>query len=91
MNELTTEFHKYDLEEINLEYLKHASDSEKENVLPKTVGGSKVHLLLGIKNTKIQPVLSKFCLLEWECIFHLSRTWTDQGLFMLVRVNVSLG
>ena len=59
MNELTTEFHKYDLEEINLEYLKHASDGEKENILPKTVGGSKVHLLLGIKNTKIQPVLIK--------------------------------
>ena len=29
------------------------------NFLPKTLGGSKVHLLLGIKNTKIQPVLVK--------------------------------
>ena len=27
--------------------------------MPKTVGGSKVHLLLDIKNTKIQPVLIK--------------------------------
>ena len=35
MNELTTEFHKYDLEEINLEYLKYASDDEKVNILPK--------------------------------------------------------
>ena len=35
MNELTTEFHKYDLEEINLEYLKYASDDEKENILQK--------------------------------------------------------
>ena len=35
------------------------SGAEKEYVLPKTVGGSKVHLLLGIKNTKIQPVLIK--------------------------------
>ena len=26
-------------------------------VLPETVGGTKVHLLLGIKNTGIQPVL----------------------------------
>ena len=59
MNELSTEFHKYGLEEINLEYLKYASDGEKEHILPKTVGGSKVHLLLGIKNTKIQPVLIK--------------------------------
>ena len=59
MNEVTSEFHRYDLEEINQEYMKHASDGEKENILPKTVGGSKVHLLLGIKNTKIQPVLIK--------------------------------
>ena len=28
-------------------------------ILPKTVGGTKVHLLLGIKNTRIQPVLIK--------------------------------
>ena len=26
-------------------------------VLPETVGGTEVHLLLGIKNTRIQPVL----------------------------------
>ena len=45
MNEITSEFHKYDLEEINLEYLKYADEEERENVLPKTVGGSKVHLL----------------------------------------------
>ena len=59
MNEITTEFLKYDLEESNLEYLKYAGEGEKENILPKTVGDSKVHLLLGIKNTKIQPVLIK--------------------------------
>ena len=53
-HEITTEFQKYDLEEINLEYLKYAGEGEKETILPKTVGGSKVHLLLGIKNTKIQ-------------------------------------
>ena len=51
---ITTEFQKYDVEEINLEYLKYAGEGEKETILPKTVGGSKVHLLLGIKNTKIQ-------------------------------------
>ena len=41
MNEVTSEFQRYDLGEINLECLKHASDGEKENILPKTVGGSK--------------------------------------------------
>ena len=59
MKDVTAEFGKYDLKEINQEYLNNASGAEKEYVLPKTVGGSKVHLLLGIKNTKIQPVLIK--------------------------------
>ena len=39
--------------------MKYAGESEKENILPKTVEGSKVHLLLNIKNTKIQLVLIK--------------------------------
>ena len=59
MKDVTAEFGKYNLKEINQEYLNNASGAEKEYVLPKTVGGSKVHLLLGIKNTKIQPVLIK--------------------------------
>ena len=59
MNELTVEFPKYDLEEINVEFLEDASIEEKNYILPKSVGGSKVHLLLGIKNTKVQPVLLK--------------------------------
>ena len=37
MNEITTEFPKCDLEEINLEYLKYADEDERKNVLPKTV------------------------------------------------------
>ena len=35
MNEVTTGFHKYDLEEINREYLKYAGDGEKENFCQK--------------------------------------------------------
>ena len=34
-----------------------STDQEKDYILPKTVGGSKVHLLLGVKNTRIQPIL----------------------------------
>ena len=30
-----------------------------EQVLPKTVGGTKVHLLLGIKNSRLQTTLLK--------------------------------
>ena len=59
MKEVTTEFGKYDLEEINQEFLNNASSAEKNYILQKTVGGSKVHLLLGIRNTKIQSVLIK--------------------------------
>ena len=33
--------------------------TEKSYILPKTVGGTKVHLLLGVKNTRTQPVLIK--------------------------------
>ena len=53
MNEITNEFHKYDLKEINREYLKYTNEDERKKILPKTVGGSKVHLLLDIKNTRI--------------------------------------
>ena len=40
MKDVTAEFGKYDLEEMNQEYLINASGGEKEYVLPKTVGGS---------------------------------------------------
>ena len=33
--------------------------AEKDVILPKRVGGSRVHLLLGIKNTHLDPVLVK--------------------------------
>ena len=35
------------------------TSAELEYALPETVGGSKVHLLLGIKNTRIQPTLMR--------------------------------
>ena len=45
--------------EIAQEFKAIASLTEMDYVLPKRVGGTKVHLLLGIKNTQIQPVLIK--------------------------------
>ena len=42
-----------------LEYKETASSEEVEDVIPQAVGGKKVHLLLGIKNTSIQPTLLK--------------------------------
>ena len=39
------------------EFVSSSTESEKEYILSKTVRGTKVHLLLGVKNTRIQPVL----------------------------------
>ena len=54
---VTTKFGEYGLEELEKEFMSSTTESEKEYVLLKTVGGSRVHLLLGVKNTRIQPVL----------------------------------
>ena len=57
MKSVTMEFREYGLEEIGKEFISSATEQEKDYILPKTVGGSRVHLLLGVKNTRIQPVL----------------------------------
>ena len=59
MNDVTAGFGSYSLSEITREYREHAEPEEKNEVLPEKVGGSKVQLLLGIKNTKLDPVLLK--------------------------------
>ena len=41
------------------EYRDQAEPSEKDIILPERVGGSKVQLLLGIKNTNLDSVLVK--------------------------------
>ena len=52
MDNVTSGFGEYNLEVIK-EYKEYASSIELEYVLPQSVGGTKVHLLLGIKNTRI--------------------------------------
>lgn len=37
-------------------------DAKKDTVLPKCIGGPRVHLLLGVENTKLDPVLIKILL-----------------------------
>ena len=59
MDNLTSGFGEYDLEKVIQEYKETASDSESEFTVPQSFGGTKVHLLLGIKNTRIQPTLLK--------------------------------
>ena len=57
MKNVMTGFRKYNLKDEGQECKATASPTEMEYVLPETVGGTRVHLLLGIKNTRIQPVL----------------------------------
>ena len=45
--------------EIREEFKDQAEPAEKDVLLPERVGGSKVQLLLGIKNTNLDPVLVK--------------------------------
>ena len=57
MKSVTSEFGEYGLEEVAKVFVSSASELEKEYILPKMAGGSKVNLLLGVKNTRIQPTL----------------------------------
>ena len=57
MENVTAGFGEYNLKEIAQEFKETASLTELEYVLPETVGGTKVNLLLGIKNTRIQQTL----------------------------------
>ena len=57
MDNVISEFGEYYLEKVIQEYKETAFGSESEFVLPQSVGGMKVHLLLDIKNTRIQSTL----------------------------------
>ena len=59
MDSVTVGFGKYDLKEVIKEYRSSATLEELDDILPEMVGGSRVHLLLGINNTRIQPTLIK--------------------------------
>ena len=59
MDDVTEGFGVYDLSEICKEYREQLGSEAKDVVLPQKVGGSRVHLLLGIKNTNLDPVLVK--------------------------------
>ena len=59
MDSVTMEFRKYYLEEICEEYRKSCNEGDNIEQLPPYIGGSPVHLLIGIKNTRLSPVLIK--------------------------------
>ena len=51
MDSVTSKFNKYDSSHICSEYISLSNPNHSVPPLPKYVGGSEVHLLLGIKNT----------------------------------------
>ena len=51
MDSVTLKFNKYDLSEICAKFKSLFDPNQSVPPLPKYVGGSKVHLLLEIKNT----------------------------------------
>ena len=56
MDNVSGKFQEYDLTDICKEYIE---EDGEDVALPRKVGGTKVHLLLGIKNTNLCPVLIK--------------------------------
>ena len=59
MNSVTLKFIKYDLSEICAKFTSLSNANQSVPLLPKYMGGSEVHLLLGIKNTNLDPVWIK--------------------------------
>ena len=47
MDNVTSEFAEYDLNEIRKDFISSSTEQEKDYILPKIVGGSRIHLLLG--------------------------------------------
>ena len=62
MESVSVWFGEYNLKDIAQEFKATASLTEMDYVLPETIDRTKFHLLLGIKNTRIQPVLIKVLL-----------------------------
>ena len=59
MDSVTSKFNKYDLSEICARFTSLTDPNQSVPPLPKYVGGSEVHMLLGIKNTNLDPVWIK--------------------------------
>ena len=53
MDSVSSKLKKYDLSDICLEFVSLSDPNQPVPPLPKYVGDSEVHLLLGIKNTNL--------------------------------------
>ena len=59
MDAVTTRFQEYNLEKINQEFRAEYGPGSEHLILPKKIGGTKVHLLIGTKNVLLTPVLER--------------------------------
>ena len=59
MEAVTTKFREYNLAAIGKEYKLAYGPGADDVPLPKKIGGTKVHLLIGIKNALLTPVLER--------------------------------
>ena len=82
MESVISEFGEYGLEEVAKEFASSARELEKEYILPKMVGGSKFHLLLGVKYTRIQPTLLRVLSLGiWVYLSPFKDVWGSRIIF----------
>ena len=59
MEAVMTWFNEYDLSELWQEYRNTLCKNDQDVILPEKIGGSKVHLLIGIKNANLTPILDR--------------------------------
>lgn len=55
IKEITSTFPEYDLAEVNTE-VKEKSDVSASTILPPSIGGDSIKLLIGLKRTDLEPV-----------------------------------
>ena len=69
MDSVTSKFNKYNLTNICSEFVSLSDPNQSVPPLPKYVGGSEVHLLLGMKNTHLDPVWNKTGVAVYQSVF----------------------
>ena len=57
IDKVTEKFPHYDLDKVNKEVIKTGKLGKGKHILPKYIGGQRAGLIVGIKNTGIEPVL----------------------------------
>ena len=73
MESVTTTFKVYNLKESGDEYRVACGPDAKDVILPPKIGGSKAYLLIGIKKSKLTPVLERILDSESGVVLGMSK------------------